>query len=721
MGRTNQQQKILILAAIPHGLRLDKEIRKIEDAIRRANKRDSFDIRTRTSVRPQDIRHAIAEEKPQIVHFCGHGLEDGSLLLEDEGGHNKSVSPSGLASLFQLHVNYVNCVVLDACYSAKTAEAISQYINYAIGMNQPVGDKAAIVFAQGFYDGLGYSIPDNQDVFERGFSEGKIAIELEISNSDNSNEHLIPVLLKNPKPVSIISDFGNQLEILPRPNDTVAKTKVNFENDIFISYAHIDNQPLTEGQVGWISDFHKFLEIRLTQLRGEKVRILRDFKLQGNDSFNDEIVAKFPTIALLVSVLSPRYVKSTYCIQELQEFCKCVNEARVIRVTGNKSRIFKVIKTPVLPEQQPQELQTLLGYEFYEIDLEGRPHEFNKIFGSNWERKYWAKLEDLAYDISQLLENIGQKQLDQVNPSIIKSVKPTGTTIYLAETTSDLNEGRDKVKRELQQRGHIVLPDQLLPYNPNFSEVVGENLEHCKLSIHLVGKHYGIIPEGLEQSMVELQYSLALEHKQRNSDFSYLVWIPNELKASEPRQFEFIQCLQDEPELLQTTLEDLKTIIQDKLNPCQQSSEPKIIEDEATHTQVYLICDQRDLENIEPVEEYLWSQEWEVIPSIFEGNEAEVRQYHQESLSDCDAVLIYYGEGNELWLRTQLRELQKATGYGRSKPMLAKAVYVAEPATQQKQRFRTRQATVIKNFEEFSPNTLEQFRVKLTHYQGGLQ
>lgn len=125
-NQTNQQQKILILAAIPHGLRLEKEIREIEDAIRRANKRDLFDIKTRTAVRSQDIRRAIAEERPQIVHFCGHGLEDGSLLLEDEEGHDKSISPEGLASLFQLHANYVNCVLLNTCHSAKTATAISK-------------------------------------------------------------------------------------------------------------------------------------------------------------------------------------------------------------------------------------------------------------------------------------------------------------------------------------------------------------------------------------------------------------------------------------------------------------------------------------------------------------------------------------------------------------------------------------------------------------------
>ncbi|WP_414585599.1 CHAT domain-containing protein [Scytonema sp. PCC 10023] len=175
------QQKILILAAIPqpHNLRLDKEMREIRAAIERATRRDLFEIDTRTAVRSQDIRRAIAEVRPQIVHFCGHGMEDGSLVLEDDAGNHKPVSPEGLAALFKLHAEYVNCVLLNACYSEKPAKAISQYINYTIGMNQPIEDQAAIVFAQGFYDGLGYNNLDNQDIFQRAFDEGIVAIQME--------------------------------------------------------------------------------------------------------------------------------------------------------------------------------------------------------------------------------------------------------------------------------------------------------------------------------------------------------------------------------------------------------------------------------------------------------------------------------------------------------------------------------------------------------------
>lgn len=187
----NQLQKILILSAIPHGLRLDKEIREIEEAIRRSVNRDLFEIRIRTAVRPQDIRRAIAEEEPQIVHFCGHGLEDGSIVLEDDGGNQKPVVPEGLASLFELHTDYVECVLLNSCYSEKSAVAITQYINYAIGMNQPIEDKAAIAFAQGFYDGLSYKKSINKDVFKRAFDEAMVAIKME-----NISQGQLPVFKK---------------------------------------------------------------------------------------------------------------------------------------------------------------------------------------------------------------------------------------------------------------------------------------------------------------------------------------------------------------------------------------------------------------------------------------------------------------------------------------------------------------------------------------------
>ena len=58
-------------------------------------------------------------------------------------------------------------------------------------------------------------------------------------------------------------------------------------------------------------------------------------------------------------------------------------------------------------------------------------------------------------------------------------------------------------------------------------------------------------------------------------------------------------------------------------------------------------------------------------------------------------IVLYYGAGDELWLRRKLRELQKSAALGRERPLLARGIYVGGPATPQKERFRTHEAMLI--------------------------
>ena len=317
------------------------------------------------------------------------------------------------------------------------------------------------------------------------------------------------------------------------------------------------------------------------------------------------------------------------------------------------------------------------------------------------------KLDDLAQDIYRLLDNFNQETTKF--SSFQESA--AGTTIYLATTTYDLTEARDNIRRELLQHGCEVLPDRPLPYTPEFQAAVQETLAHCQLSIHLIGERYGAIPEGETDSIVALQYQIAAARSQAEPTFTPVVWMPPRLQPQESRQVVFVQALQDEGALLQLSLEELKTLIQDKLTP--QTPSTGLVDLEPELAQIYLISDQQDLtsedETLERLENHFWNQGFEIIPTLFDGDEAAVRQYHQISLKDCDAAILYYGQGSELWLRTQLGELRKAPGYGRYKPLLAKAIYVAGPKTERKVRFRTREAMVIKQFDGFSPESLNAF------------
>jgi hypothetical protein len=217
--------------------------------------------------------------------------------------------------------------------------------------------------------------------------------------------------------------------------------------DVFISYAHIDNQPLDADQQGWITELNRRLKIRLSQYLGEDTTIWRDPKLSGNDAFADEIEKKLISSRLLVSVLSPRYIKSDWCRRELHDFYEAYLQKGALKV-DNKYRIFKVIKHPITREQHPEEVQPMLGYEFFEQDpATGRTNTYDPELGKDHSLKFQLKLDELAQDITQLLENLQDtpctpESTDPANP-ITPSPGIAGKTIFLAETSSDLNDQRD--------------------------------------------------------------------------------------------------------------------------------------------------------------------------------------------------------------------------------------------------------------------------------------
>jgi hypothetical protein len=183
----NQPKKILILSANPKDtarLRLDEQVREIEEGLRRSKCRDQFEIHSKWAVRMRDLRRTILDSEPQIVHFCGYGEEDG-LKVEDEKGNTVLVPPHALSGLFELFAGKIECVLLNACYSEVQARAMSEHINYVIGMSHGIRSEAAIEFAVGFYDALGAGKP-----VEEAFKFGRNAIQLY-----NIPGHLAPLLL----------------------------------------------------------------------------------------------------------------------------------------------------------------------------------------------------------------------------------------------------------------------------------------------------------------------------------------------------------------------------------------------------------------------------------------------------------------------------------------------------------------------------------------------
>ncbi len=171
--------KILFLAANPQGtdqLQLDQEAKKIEDGLERSKLREQFTLVTKWAVDAESLRRAMLKEQPDIVHFSGHGAGEAGLVLSSHDDHPKPATADALSGLFEIF-NDVKCVLLNACFAEVQAKAIVQHIDYVIGMKRAVRDSAAIAFATGFYDGLGYGL-DIEDAFKLGCN----AIQFEMAN-----------------------------------------------------------------------------------------------------------------------------------------------------------------------------------------------------------------------------------------------------------------------------------------------------------------------------------------------------------------------------------------------------------------------------------------------------------------------------------------------------------------------------------------------------------
>lgn len=177
---------ILFLASNPvEGcfLKLDEEARSIQEKIRLSEYRDTVKFETRWAVRAGDIMQAINETNPAIIHFSGHGCKNGELVLQNPDGSVKLVSPEAISQAISTVSDTVRLVFFNACYSSVQAAKIVENIDTSIGMNAPIGDEAARVFAARFYSSVGFGLSVAQ-----AFKQAKAELLLEGIPEDTTPE-----------------------------------------------------------------------------------------------------------------------------------------------------------------------------------------------------------------------------------------------------------------------------------------------------------------------------------------------------------------------------------------------------------------------------------------------------------------------------------------------------------------------------------------------------
>ncbi len=129
----------------------------------------------------------------------------------------------------------------------------------------------------------------------------------------------------------------------------------------------------------------------------------------------------------------------------------------------------------------------------------------------------------------------------------------------------------------------------------------------------MIGKNYGERPEDGDQSYIHLQ-SLVASKRDKDTDFSRIIWLPKDVNTNQPQHQEFIKELWNSAsasvEVLEKPLEEVKTIILDTLkrivdSPNQTAETVSTPQPRTAKPSILVLYDKTDVESAAKVEEYI--------------------------------------------------------------------------------------------------------------------
>jgi hypothetical protein len=459
------------------------------------------------------------------------------------------------------------------------------------------------------------------------------------------------------------------------------------EHDVFVSYAHIDNEPITIGQRGWVDALADRLHVEVCQRLGTRdFSLWIDHRLDGNHPITPEIFEAIERSATFLVVMSPAYLHSEWCRRERTAFLGLVQD----RVAAG--RIFIVFAREVQRTALPSEFGDLEGFRFWVQDAEAgadRPLGFFDLS----ERSYIAKVVQLSHDLKRQLEAMrtnGGRRADRLTP---------GPCVFVARSTDDLEDREEELKAYLNQAGMTVLPQTWYPQHDRaaFESAMRQDLRRSKAFVQLLslsrGRELDFVPVS---RFPRLQYETAL-----GSGIPTLLWCERGLDLAAVRDPEHRSLLENSRAC---GLEEFKRAV---VELAQRKPEP-VRTAPPLNVMVFVNADPRDRELARSVGQALSQHDVECYWPLSTGSPEAVRRDLEENLGNCDGVLLIYGASGADWVRSQLRQGRKIISQ-RERPLSALAVYEGPPSTKEDLALAIPQLMLLDCRNGLDATALEQF------------
>jgi len=162
------KKRLLFVSASPRDslrLRVEDEIREIENALARSKHGDKFELSKSIGVRKSELHSILSRHNPHFLHISTHTSKD-NLIFEDQSGLAALLAGEQFDRLLKTFKKDLEVVIINAKYPADMCEQFARHIDFVIACTDgALADQDAILFAKGFYEETGNN-SDLQQAFE---------------------------------------------------------------------------------------------------------------------------------------------------------------------------------------------------------------------------------------------------------------------------------------------------------------------------------------------------------------------------------------------------------------------------------------------------------------------------------------------------------------------------------------------------------------------------
>ncbi len=482
-----------------------------------------------------------------------------------------------------------------------------------------------------------------------------------------------------------------------------------FNNDIFISYASVDNDPDAQG-VRWVSRFYNDIETALRRRLGRDVEIFFDQTDFRATNILPQLLESARESAIFLAVCSPSYVEREWTRAELKAFHDAAKDS------GGPNRLITIEVLPVDAGSLPSEFESLKRTRFYNrendagIDIPLTPESDS--------RRYNERLQQFASDLVLLLRDLHKREEaaaatergeqasaapvrgEAVTPALARGeavapgpvrgeptpeqaprvieVSEPAATVLLAQVTDDVYDERQKVAAYLQDYKIRVVPVGEYPDGgAKFASAVIADLQNADLFVQLLGRVRSNKPEDLRgegelrKSYAQFQYDAA-----RRRGIPILQWRHPDIVVDNIPPVNWDRQLLQSSDVRVMGLQEFMKEVRGTVDQLSQKPDPKPVRDGF----IFINADRSDQELAQTLFKALNDNACSAFLPMDDSaaSAKEIQDDLEASLIDCTGVFLLYGHAPVGWVRAQSRQIMKIESR-REEPLRVKTIVCGPP------------------------------------------